>query len=64
MRVLTQRIVSCRKRVTVRCKENLSGTRELKESTYACTYASINLEGIHISLEKVCFSPVDSREGS
>ena len=33
MRVLTQRIISCCKRVTVRCKENLSGTLELKEST-------------------------------
>lgn len=60
MRVLTQRIISCCKRVTVRCKENLSGTLELKESTYA----SINLEGVQISLEKVCFSPVDSRECS
>lgn len=33
MRVLTQRIISCCKGVTVRCKENLSDTLE-----YLCKY--------------------------
>lgn len=58
-RGLTQRIINCGKGVTIRCKENLSGTLELRESTYE----SINLEGVQISL-KMCFNPTDSREGS
>lgn len=58
-RGLTQRIINCGKGVTIRCKENLSGTLELRESTYE----SINLEGVQISL-KMCFNPMDSREGS
>ena len=59
-RGLSQRIINCGERVTITCKENLSGTLELRESTYEST----NLEGVQMSLKNMCFNPTDSREVS